>query len=206
MSICPKNEIDVWNKSTTSSGAARRGRARLRVLSRVMRPTTLSLLDRAGIRPGMECLEVGCGSGDLAFDLAQMVGAGGRVVATDVDEIKLRLARQEALSEEELAIFDLLTRPEPALSTEEREEVKKVARQLLARIHSLLGLDWRNKNQSRARVRMAIEDTLYSLHHELPDKYPILGSETADNQSTAVASKDMQKWLGWPLIHFTNAL
>ena len=72
------------------------GRARLRVLSRVMRPTTLSLLDRAGIRPGMECLEVGCGSGDLALDLAQMVGAGGRVVATDIDEIKLRLARQEA--------------------------------------------------------------------------------------------------------------
>jgi ubiquinone/menaquinone biosynthesis C-methylase UbiE len=72
------------------------GRARLRVLSRVMRPTTLSLLDRAGIRPGMECLEVGCGSGDLAFDLSQMVGAGGRVVATDIDEIKLRLARQEA--------------------------------------------------------------------------------------------------------------
>ena len=67
------------------------GRARLRVLSRVMRPTTLSLLDRAGIRPGMECLEVGCGSGDLAFDLSQMVGAGGRVVATDIDEIKLRL-------------------------------------------------------------------------------------------------------------------
>jgi ubiquinone/menaquinone biosynthesis C-methylase UbiE len=72
------------------------GRARLRVLSRVMRPTTLSLLDRAGIRPGMECLEVGCGSGDLAFDLARMVGAGGRVVATDIDEIKLRLAHQEA--------------------------------------------------------------------------------------------------------------
>jgi ubiquinone/menaquinone biosynthesis C-methylase UbiE len=61
-----------------------------------MRPTTLSLLDRAWIRPGMECLEVGCGSGDLAFDLSQMVGAGGRVVATDIDEIKLRLARQEA--------------------------------------------------------------------------------------------------------------
>src|SRR5207249_4260271 len=72
------------------------GRARLRVLSRVMRPTTLSLLDRAGIRHGMECLEVGCGSGDLAVDLARMVGAGGRVVATDIDEIKLRLARQEA--------------------------------------------------------------------------------------------------------------
>jgi cyclopropane fatty-acyl-phospholipid synthase-like methyltransferase len=57
------------------------GRTRLRVLSRVMQSKTLSLLDRAGIRPGMECLEVGCGSGDLAFDLARMVGAGGKVVA-----------------------------------------------------------------------------------------------------------------------------
>jgi len=72
------------------------GRARLLVLSRVMRPTTLSLLNRAGIRPGMECLEAGCGSGDLAFDLAGIVGPSGRVVATDIDEIKLKLARQEA--------------------------------------------------------------------------------------------------------------
>jgi ubiquinone/menaquinone biosynthesis C-methylase UbiE len=72
------------------------GRTRLLVLSRVMQSTTLSLLDRAGIRPGMECLEVGCGSGDLAFDLARMVGAGGKVVATDIDETKLRLAQQEA--------------------------------------------------------------------------------------------------------------
>ena len=30
------------------------------------------------------------------------------------------------MSEEELTIFDVLTRPGPALSTEEREEVKKV--------------------------------------------------------------------------------
>src|ERR1700733_743139 len=72
------------------------GRARLLVLSRVMRPTTLSLLNQAGIRPGMNCLEVGCGSGDVAFDLARIVGSEGSVVATDIDEIKLRLARQEA--------------------------------------------------------------------------------------------------------------
>ena len=45
---------------------------------------------------------------------------------------------RENLTEEELAIFDILTRPEPALSREEREEVKKVARQLLARPHSFV--------------------------------------------------------------------
>jgi ubiquinone/menaquinone biosynthesis C-methylase UbiE len=60
------------------------GRARLQVLSRVMQPTTLNLLNRAGLRSGMHCLEVGCGSGDVAFDLARMVGPDGRVVATDI--------------------------------------------------------------------------------------------------------------------------
>ena len=61
-----------------------------------MQPTTLALLNRAGLQLGMKCLEVGCGSGDVAFDLARMVGPQGRVVATDIDEIKINLARQEA--------------------------------------------------------------------------------------------------------------
>jgi type I restriction enzyme R subunit len=78
---------------------------------------------------------------------------------------------RENLTEEELAIFDILTRPEPALSGEEREEAKKVERQLLGRIHSLLGLDWRKKNQARARVQMAVEDMLYLLQHDPPGKY-----------------------------------
>jgi len=88
------------------------GRARLLVLSRAMRPTTLSLLNQAGIRPGMKCLEIGCGSGDVAFDLASIVGLNGSVVATDIDELKLRLARQEAdrnqLTNLEFRLADIL--------------------------------------------------------------------------------------------------
>jgi len=38
----------------------------------------------------------------------------------------------EGLSEEELAIFDILTKPEPALSKAEEAQVKKVCRELLA--------------------------------------------------------------------------
>ena len=67
---------------------------------------------------------------------------------------------REHLSEEELTIFDILTRPGPQLSPEEREEVKKVARQLLKKLHELLVLGWRQKIQARAKVRIAIEDTL----------------------------------------------
>jgi type I restriction enzyme, R subunit len=67
---------------------------------------------------------------------------------------------REHLTDEELTIFDILTRPGPGLTTEEREEVKKVARQLLERLKALLVLGWRQKVSSRARVRLAIEDAL----------------------------------------------
>jgi SAM-dependent methyltransferase len=72
------------------------GRERLRILSRVMRPTTLSLFDRVGIKGQMACLDVGCGGGDATLDLAELVGSHGSVVGWDIDEIKLGLARHEA--------------------------------------------------------------------------------------------------------------
>ena len=72
------------------------GWERLRILSRVMQPTSMALLRRAGVRPGMTCLEVGSGSGDLAFDLAGMVGPMGRVVGTEIDSLKLDLSKNEA--------------------------------------------------------------------------------------------------------------
>jgi type I restriction enzyme R subunit len=67
---------------------------------------------------------------------------------------------REQLSEAELTVFDLLTRPGPNLSDEEREEVKKVARLLLKRVKQALVIDWRQKAQARAQVRLAIEDEL----------------------------------------------
>lgn len=72
------------------------GRERLRILARVMRPTTLALLHRVGVRPGMACLDVGSGGGDLVFDLAEIVGPTGRVAGTDFDPVKVDLARAEA--------------------------------------------------------------------------------------------------------------
>jgi type I restriction enzyme, R subunit len=67
---------------------------------------------------------------------------------------------REHLSEEELVIFDLLTRPAPELSPAERDEVKKVARNLLARLQDLLVLNWRQKAAGRSQLKLAIEDAL----------------------------------------------
>jgi type I restriction enzyme R subunit len=67
---------------------------------------------------------------------------------------------RENLTEEELTIFDILTRPGPDLTNPERDEVKKVARQLLDRLKELLVIGWRQRVGSRARVRLAIENAL----------------------------------------------
>jgi type I restriction enzyme R subunit len=67
---------------------------------------------------------------------------------------------RENLSEDELTVFDLLTRPGPELNSGERNEVKKVARQLLERLKTVLVFNWRQKDQARAQVRLAIEDAL----------------------------------------------
>jgi type I restriction enzyme R subunit len=67
---------------------------------------------------------------------------------------------REQMTEEELVVFDILTRPAPELSAEERAEVKKVAKQLLERLKALLVLDWRKRQSARARVEDAIKDLL----------------------------------------------
>ena len=67
---------------------------------------------------------------------------------------------RENLTEEELVILDILTRPAPELSGEERTEVKKVAKVLLARLKQLLVLNWRQKSSARSQVKLAIEDVL----------------------------------------------
>ncbi len=76
-----------------------------------------------------------------------------------LDEEQERHVR-ESMTEEELAIFDILTRPAPELSPEERAEVKKVARSLLGRLKQLLVLNWRQKTAARSRLRLAIEEEL----------------------------------------------
>jgi len=67
---------------------------------------------------------------------------------------------REHMTEEELVIFDILTRPAPELSAEERAEVKKVARELLARLNQLLVINWRQKSSARSQLKLAIEDVL----------------------------------------------
>jgi len=45
------------------------------------------------------------------------------------------------------------------LTTEERNEVKKFAREQLVKLKDLLVLNWRHKIEARSQLKLAIEDT-----------------------------------------------
>jgi len=73
---------------------------------------------------------------------------------------------REGLTEEELAIFDLLCQ-EVTLSEKEREYVKKIAHELLEKLKEVLVIDWKKKQRTKARVESMIKDVL----DELPEAY-----------------------------------
>ena len=52
--------------------------------------------ERAELRPGDPALDVCCGTGDLALELANRVSPGGRVIGCDFSEPMLDLAREKA--------------------------------------------------------------------------------------------------------------
>ncbi|HEX6819734.1 MAG TPA: type I restriction enzyme endonuclease domain-containing protein, partial [Ktedonobacterales bacterium] len=85
----------------------------------------------------------------------------------------------EELDEEQLAIFDLLTRPNVDLSERDRQQVKRVARDLLETLkREKLVLDWKKRQAARAAVKVAIRDVL---DKELPDAYtPALYEQKCD--------------------------
>ena len=78
-----------------------------------------------------------------------------------------RAVREDA-TEAELAIFDLLTKPEPELTEAEAKKVMGAARKLLKHVEEKLVLDWKRRQQTRSAVRVATGTVLDA---QLPDVY-----------------------------------
>ena len=78
-------------------------------------------------------------------------------------------ADSEELSEEELAVFDLLTKPELHLTVPQREEVKTSVKNLLDELRKEnLVLDWRKQQQLRAQTELTVQTIL---DEGLPETY-----------------------------------
>jgi SAM-dependent methyltransferase len=66
--------------------------ARLEHQAGMLAPATRAILGLAGIAPGMRVLDLGTGAGDVAFEVAEMVGPEGSVVGVDQSVKALRYA------------------------------------------------------------------------------------------------------------------
>jgi SAM-dependent methyltransferase len=69
---------------------------RLQQQASLFEPSTRRLFEAAGIKAGMKVLDVGCGAGDVALLVTQLVGPTGCVVGVDKNPAILKIARQRA--------------------------------------------------------------------------------------------------------------
>jgi ubiquinone/menaquinone biosynthesis C-methylase UbiE len=67
---------------------------RLRRQSEELWPDSASLLDRVGLRPGQDAIDLGCGPRGILDLLAERVAPGGRVTGLDADPAHVAMARQ----------------------------------------------------------------------------------------------------------------
>ena len=70
--------------------------ARLETQAAIFGVETKEVLRRAGLKPGMRVLDVGCGVGDVAMAAARMVGPTGSVLGVDRAAQALPAARARA--------------------------------------------------------------------------------------------------------------
>jgi type I restriction enzyme, R subunit len=96
----------------------------------------------------------------------------------------------ENLTEEELAVFDLLMKPRPDLADSEVKEVKVIAKELLDTLkREKLVIDWRKRQQSRAAVLITVQDVL----DRLPRAY---SKETYASKCEAVYQHVFEAYAG----------
>ena len=68
--------------------------ARLQRQPGELRPDSEALLDRGGLRPGQDAIDLGCGPRGILDLLAERVAPGGRVVGLDADSRHIAMARE----------------------------------------------------------------------------------------------------------------
>jgi ubiquinone/menaquinone biosynthesis C-methylase UbiE len=117
---------------------------RLRLLSGVKWSSPEQSLVRAGLKSGMRCLDVRCGSGQATLPMARLAGASGAVLGIDPEERLLVQAREEAAKQGLRAEFrsgDIADLDAPGtfdlaysrflLSLRPREQAEKAIRQMI---------------------------------------------------------------------------
>ena len=161
------------------------GKSRLKVLSRVMQPHTQNLFQRLGITTGMHCLDIGCGGGDVTFELALLVGNSGQVVGQDLDETIIRLTQEDC---QQLNLTNVHLKVADVFSLNEKEKYDLVyTRFLLTHLNRPQTAIEKMKMAVKSGGLIAVEDIEFSGHFCYPkcsafDKYIELYQQVVKNK------------------------
>jgi 2-polyprenyl-3-methyl-5-hydroxy-6-metoxy-1,4-benzoquinol methylase len=91
-------ETPAGQQSFYALGHSEQELQRLSRQGQAFAPFTRQLFEQAGIRRGMRVLDVGCGSGDVSFLAANLVGFSGEVVGVDCERKAVDWANARAHS------------------------------------------------------------------------------------------------------------
>lgn len=94
----PPSEFSGRNAAEYVLGTGSDESIRLGLQHRLWSAATHALWERAGVQPGMTVLDLGCGPGHAAMDLAQIVGPTGRVIAIDESAAFLKQLHDQAVA------------------------------------------------------------------------------------------------------------
>jgi len=86
-----QSDINARGEYVLATGDAAANR--LRILHNAYGPGARELLLRAGIKPGMRVVDLGCGVGMTTQLLAELVGPTGKVIGVDYSEAQVKQAR-----------------------------------------------------------------------------------------------------------------
>lgn len=109
------------NKNSYLLAVGKKDEERLSLLNTLFSETSQRLLLKAGLTAGMRVLEIGCGTGNMTGWIANQVGKDGKVVAIDISEEQIAIAKEKNITHpniefivqsifnlENLASFDLI--------------------------------------------------------------------------------------------------
>ncbi|MVM29045.1 methyltransferase domain-containing protein [Spirosoma sp. HMF4905] len=103
-------ETDIANQYVLGRTSAEY--QRLRAQASVWEASTRRALQAVGVRPGMNCLDAGCGPGEVMRVLGNMVGTEGHVTGVDVDPV---------IGQEALGILTATVGPQFSFSAQDLE-------------------------------------------------------------------------------------
>lgn len=161
------------------------GKSRLKILSRVMQPHTQNFFQRLEITTGMHCLDIGCGGGDVTFELALLVGNSGQVVGQDLDETIIRLTQEDC---QKVGLTNVQLKVADAFSLDEQDKYDLAyTRFLLTHLSHPQTVIEKMKMAVKPGGLIAVEDLEFSGHFCYPkcpafDKYIQLYQQVVQNK------------------------